>query len=72
MQIKYGGGTGKGLESALYAVTVIGSDLSLSRVDPDDGRIQWTYGFACSAYLNNVFFEYRKGVGASNMMVATC
>jgi len=59
MQIKFGGGSIKGLESALYAATVIGSDLAFSRVDPDDGTIQWTYGFACSAYLKNVFVEYR-------------
>ena len=50
MQIKFGGGTSNGLESALYAGTVIGSDLALSRVDPIDGTIQWTYGFACSSY----------------------
>ena len=59
MQIKYRGGSSKGLESVLYAATVIGSDLALSRVDPDDGTIQWTYGFACSAYVKNVFVEYR-------------
>ena len=58
-QIKYGGGTSKGIESALYAGTVIGSDLALSRVDPSDGTIQWTYGFACSTYQKNVFIEYR-------------
>ena len=72
MQIKFGGGTSQGLESALYAATVIGSELALSRVDPEDGTIQWTYGFACSAYKENVFVEYRQGVGASNMIVATC
>jgi len=59
MQIKFGGGTSKGLESALYAATVIGSDLALSRVDPADGTLHWTYGFACSAYKENVFVEYR-------------
>ena len=50
MQIKFGGGTGKGLETAIYAGTVIGSGLVLSRVDPIDGTMQWTYGFACSTY----------------------
>ena len=72
MQIKFGGGTRRGLESALYAGTVIGSDLALSRLDPSDGALQWTYGFSCSAFLQNVFVEYRQGVGASNMIVATC
>lgn len=50
MQIKFGGGTGKGLESALYAGTVIGSGFVLSRVDTIDGTTQWSYGFACSTY----------------------
>ena len=50
MQIKFGGGSAKGLESALYAGTVIGSGLVLSRVDPVDGKMQWTYGFPCSTH----------------------
>jgi hypothetical protein len=50
MQIKFGGGTRRGIESALYAGTVIGTDMALSRLDPSDGTVQWTYGFACSIY----------------------